>query len=124
MVAWYLAFVVGLLTYSFVENATCPAGEMESGICTNEKVMRVLEGVVVAAIAFSAIAGVGAATAMAPAYKAAVSWVAFGAGALVAGYFAVETKMYIGGAAASLAGLASAAIITRYFSTRQGREPR
>src|SRR2546430_406884 len=84
--AWYATFFVGIFAHEFIEKAICPAGQMISGICMSESVQRRLDGVIVIFVAVSAIAVVGAAVATAPSHKAAVAWVVFGAGGLVAAY--------------------------------------
>jgi hypothetical protein len=116
--AWYATFFLVIVVHQAVEESACPAGQLESGSCQNERVQQLLEGVIVAFIALSAVAVVAAAAVTAPAHRVVTAWVMFGAGGLVAAYFAIATSMYVAGIAAELAGLATAAAITRYSRAR------
>lgn len=116
--AWYATFFFGIVAHEAAEKALCPAGKLVSGICTSDKVQQLLEVLIVIFIALSAIAVVGTAVAIAPSHKAAVAWVTFGAGAIVAVFFAFATHMYFGGTSAIATGLATTLAITMYLKLK------
>lgn len=104
--AWYATAITGISVYWEIRRRACPP-EMKtiSGACYDPEVMRLLAGVEMLFIALCAIVVVCVAAAVAPSHRAVVAWIAFIAGALVAGYFAISTMAYAAGIAAVGCGL-------------------
>ena len=118
--SWYATFAVGLMTHQWLEAVLCPPDQMSSGTCMSAIVNAWMARVVVFFVGVSAVAVVGVAAAVAPEEKKLIAWCAFGTGALVAIFCAVAADAYAEGAAAVLAGLATALFVSR----RRAESPR
>jgi hypothetical protein len=117
--AWYLVFVVGIFTHGFLEEALCPAGEMESGMCMNRRVRLILAILVHLFVALSAAAVVSTAAAVAPSHRTRMAWIAFVGGSLVAVAFGIAAWAYTEALAAVASGLLTAVTISRYPRARR-----
>ena len=117
---WYAVFIAGMFSYQVIERRACPQGQLISGLCGDPTVLRILNGVEVFFIPLSAVAVVTATAVVAPSRRDVVAWAAFAAGSLIAVYFAMETDMYLAGAAAIGAGLVAALLIARSRGPAQG----
>ncbi len=114
--AWFVTFLVGVVTYGITESALCPAGEMESGMCLNSRVHANLKILIFLFVALSAIAVVATAVVIVPTHKRIVAWVVFVTGSLAAVIFAVETGRALGeGICAVVAGFVATFAIDRYL---------
>lgn len=113
--AWYATFLVGIITHGTVENALCPAGEMESGMCLNSRVRTYLEILIYMFVALSAIAVVSAAVDIAPSHKRIVAWVVFAAGSLAAALLATTADAYGQGISAVAAAFVATLVIDKYL---------
>jgi hypothetical protein len=123
LAAWYATLIVGGYTYGRVERIICPPGDFISGTCMNATVGKFMQGWIVLFVAISGMGVVAAATWAAPTHKTLVAWLVFAVGASVAVFFAVQSTMYFGGAAAILSGAATAVAITRRDRTRRALDP-
>jgi hypothetical protein len=111
--AWYLVFIVGLFTHGFLDEALCPAGEMESGMCMNRRVRLTLGILVHVFVALSAVAVVSTAVAVAPSHRNRTAWVAFVTGSVVAVAFGIAAWAYTEAVAAAAAGLLTVIAVAR-----------
>lgn len=109
--AWYVTFIVGAFTYSFIEAHLCPSQDLFSGVCTSQSIRIALDVVMHVFVALSAIAVIAAAVTVAPSRKRKVAWVAFSIGAATALYFAVRTQYYTHFVAALAGGLGALALL-------------
>ena len=119
--AWYLVFFAGIFVHGIVEHALCPTPEFISETCVNDRVIRILHGVIVLFVALSAVAVMLAVVITAPSEKLLMTWVAFAVGSGVAIFMAVVAKSPAEGAAAVAAGLLTALAIRRRLRRPSGR---
>ena len=112
--AWYLVVAIGIFTHGFLEEALCPTGEMESGMCTNRRVRLVLEVIVHVFVGLSAITVELAAAATAPAFRERTAWATFAIGGVVAAFLGIAAGAYGELATALMAALVTAIVITRH----------
>src|SRR5687768_12076121 len=82
--AWFGVFLVGLIAYQAIEQATCPAGQMISGACVDQRVQTTLEMVIYIFVSIAAVAVETTAAITAPSHKRVVTWVTFFVGSWVA----------------------------------------
>jgi hypothetical protein len=119
--AWYAVFIVALFTHQYIEQNVCPEADLASGACQNAAIQRALVLVIYVSVSVSALAVELAAAAMAPSHKAAVVWVMFIAGSLVAASLLESTGMRGEGASAMATGLVGAVALSVYLGQRAQR---
>jgi hypothetical protein len=113
--AWYLVFVVGILTHGFLEEALRPTGELVSGVCANPRVRAFMDVIVHIFVGLSAIAVELAAAVMAPTFKERTTWLAFAVGGAIAVAFGAAGA-YGEAVTALTGGLMAAILITRHLA--------
>lgn len=121
--AWYIVFVVGVVTYTALEEHLCPADQFVSGACVNDRVMTILQVVVYAFIALSAVAVVSAAVVTAPAHRDIVAWGTLAFGAAMAVLVGAGGHAYGEMATAIIAGLVTTVVAARRASTAKASPP-
>ena len=121
--AWYVVFVVGVVTYTAVEEHLCPPDQFVSGACVNDRVMTILQVVVYAFIALSAVAVVIVAVSTAPAHRDIVAWGTFVFGAALAVLVGAEGRAYGEMATAIIAGLVTTVVAVRRASNARPSPP-
>lgn len=102
--------------HGLLEKALCPAGEMDSGMCSNPRVRLFLDMFVHACVGVSAGAVELAAAVTAPSSKERATWTAFTIGGVIAVAFGAAAGAYGEAVTALLAGLIAAVVITRHVS--------
>lgn len=114
ILAWFAVFMLGLVTYAFVEKIFCSTEEMVSNFCINEQIQNWLMVLVHVFVALSAWAVILVAVAIAPGYKDKVLWVTLALGLAVAAYLAYPIDAWSLFAVAAVSGIASAMLIARH----------
>jgi hypothetical protein len=112
---WYVVFVLGLFTHSFVESYFCPPKDLISGFCVNSTVQAWLRFLVHAFVAVSALAVEAVTVVVAPKCKKSVAWLTLASGMAVAAYFASETDEWVLFASACVGGFAGLLAVTLWL---------
>ena len=94
ILAWFVTAFVGMLFHGYAERAWCPPEEFISGYCMNKVAQARIDYLITIFAGLSAVAVIGAATAMAPARKLLVAWCAFGIGVLWAASVAFGSREF------------------------------
>ncbi len=119
--AWYLAFIIGLITYPIVESALCPPSDMISGTCMNPRVNRAMVGFFHVFVGVAAAVVVLTATVIASSQKRAVAWVALVVGGLASTLLAVFMDSVSEAVVAVVVGLATAYLYGRLSNPESGQ---
>ena len=110
--AWIGALFAGIVAHSIAESF-CPADQMVSGMCVAPWFETLDTWLIRFFSAFAAALIIASCYFTAPAVRAIVAWVAFGAGAAYALWIAVETSAWGEFVAAGVGGLAAVLLLTR-----------